>query len=67
MLEQGRQSYDFGAVIRPHSQWQKVSFFPIYQSKFPKIVQSEKSDCLCVTSMKYIYKLLLSINSLQHQ
>ena len=40
---QGRQSYDFGAVIGPHSQWQKVSFFPIYHSKFPKIVKSKKS------------------------
>ena len=26
--KQGRQSYDFGAVIGPHSQWQKVTFFP---------------------------------------
>ena len=40
---QGCQSYDFGAVVGPHSQWQKVSFFPIYRSTLPKIVQSEKS------------------------
>ena len=40
---QGRQSYDFGAVIGPHSQWQKVSFFPNLPLKIPKIVQSEKS------------------------
>ena len=62
-FDQGRQSYDFGAVIGPHSQWQKCPFFPIYHSKFPKIVQYEKSRLsVCSFSWTCLLAIYLSLN-----
>ena len=47
--EQGRQSYDFGAVIGPHSQWQKVYFFSQFTTlNFHKLYSPKSQDCLCV-------------------
>ena len=39
---QGSQSPDFGAEIRPHSQCQKVCFFPNSRQKIPNFTQKKK-------------------------
>ena len=39
---QGSQSPDFGAEIRPHSQCQKVCFFPNSRQKIPNLTKKKK-------------------------
>ena len=41
--EQGSRSPDFGAEIRPHSQCQKVCFFPNSRQKIPNFTKKKKN------------------------
>ena len=50
---QGSRSPDFGTEIRPHSQWQKVCFFPNYRQKIPNLKKKKKKIFFWFSIFKY--------------
>ena len=59
---QGSRSPDFGAEIRPHSQCQKVCFFPNSRQKIPNLKKKKKKKN-CFFFVFFLFSIFISYNT----